>query len=478
MSEQRRIFSNSISMLVNRVAQAIGSFVLTAAIARTLGAQELGQYILALGYYYIFVEIASQGLKTLFTRELSRDAEQIPVYLTNGSLLQFFLSVIAYIALVIVVWALPYSPNTSLTCYILGLTIIPFSLSNVTEAILQAQERMHVIAICTVPVYVVRLVSMIWAMQLHYGVNYIAGILIFSEILILVIEWLSLTRTVRPRWQIDRGYIIHIIKSARTFFAIDAAGIVANKMDILIISLFGNEAIVGVYGAISQLLVPNTIIIFSLNLAALPRMTKAVHQGLEKQRQIAETLIESLLFMSIPMWIGLYFFGEALLLFVYEDPSFRGTNTALFIFSFALILTPIRAPLSNVLIANGLQRFNLFEVIITLIIGVISGMVLVSQYQLLGSALMRGVVSFSACSLIVWAVYNRLFALRPWKIFSRPILISCSMIPVFMILQRSHLSLLGILAIATSVYLILIGVLSIYFFGGSRNLFKKLSNKA
>lgn len=478
MSEQRRrIISNSSSILVNRLAQAIGTFVLTAAIARTLGAQVLGQYLLAVSYYYMFVGIASQGIKTLLTRELSSDLEKIPVYLVSATLLQFFLSVIAYIALVVVVWILPYSPDISTTIYILGLTIIPFSLSNITEAIFQAQERMHLIAISNVPVYVLRLIGMIWAMKLHYGVNYLAGIMILSETLILVIQWLLLIRTIQPKWQIDKGLIVHIISSARTFFAIEATGVVAGRVDIIVISLLGSASMVGIYGGISQLLVPNGIIISSLALAALPRMTKAVEQGLEKQRQTAENLIEFLLFISIPIWIGMCFFGEDLLMLIYRNPDFRGTGTLICILSFLGILSSIRLAFDNLLISNGLQRFNLFEAIITLFVVGISGVILIPQYQLLGAALMRIVGASSACGIIIWAGYSHLFSLRLWKVFSRPILISGLMIPVFIMLQRTDLSLLGILTIATCIYLVFTGCLGIHIFGGPSALFARLFNK-
>ncbi|MHC5731540.1 MAG: oligosaccharide flippase family protein, partial [Nostoc sp.] len=110
---------------MNRLVQSLTSFVLVASIARTLGAYELGRYLLAFSYYYIFMVIASQGLKTLFTRELSRKPEEMPVYLVSGTFLQMLLSILAYIVQVIVVFLLPYNSDTSMTCYIMGLTIIP-----------------------------------------------------------------------------------------------------------------------------------------------------------------------------------------------------------------------------------------------------------------------------------------------------------------------------------------------------------------
>ncbi len=147
-------------MIVNRLVQSITTFVLTAAIARNLGAEAIGQYLLAYSYYFIFVGIASQGLKIFFARELAREPQKTSVYLMSGTWLQLIFSLVSYGGLVIVVFLLPYSSKTSTLCYIMGLTIIPFALSNVTEAIFQAKEKMHLIAIATVPVYVLRLIIM------------------------------------------------------------------------------------------------------------------------------------------------------------------------------------------------------------------------------------------------------------------------------------------------------------------------------
>ncbi|MCC5626376.1 lipopolysaccharide biosynthesis protein, partial [Nostoc sp. CHAB 5715] len=80
MVEKYKFISNSLSMIVNRLAQSITAFVLTAAIARNLGAEAIGQYLLAYSYYFIFVGIASQGLKILFTRELAREPQKTLVY--------------------------------------------------------------------------------------------------------------------------------------------------------------------------------------------------------------------------------------------------------------------------------------------------------------------------------------------------------------------------------------------------------------
>ncbi|WP_461947113.1 oligosaccharide flippase family protein [Nostoc sp.] len=473
MVEKYKFISNSLSMIVNRLAQSITAFVLTASIARTLGAEALGQYLLAYSYYFIFVGIASQGLKTLFTRELAREPEKTPIYLMSGTWLQLIFSFFSYGVLVIVVFLLPYSSKTSTICYIMGLTIIPFALSNITEAIFQAQEKMHLIAISTVPVYILRVIIMIWAMQLKYGIESLGAILCFSETLILVIEWIFIIRLVKIEWQIDGNFVLNTIKNARTFFAIEGIAVLNGRVQILILSLLGNEFLVGLFGGITQLLLPFSIIANSITLAMFPRFSKAVDQGRDRQRQIAENVIEILLIMALPLLIGLLFFGKDLLVLIY-NPSFAQANLALRLSAISLVFLPFIRSLAYVLVANGFEIVNLREVVITTTLGSLGGVALVSQYQLLGAALMALLMTIIGFSQYIYFTYTRLFSLNLWRIMRRPLLICFLMLPIFILLEKISLDFLYTLIIATCAYGLFVIYLGIRAFGGFRFLWMKL----
>jgi len=473
---QRKLLTNSLSLLVNRLVQSITTFVLTAAIARTFGAYELGQYLLAFSYYYVFVCIASQGLKTLLTREMCRNPQETPVYLVNGTLLQLFLSIICYAAMVVFVFVLPYSYDTSTVCYIMGLTIIPFSLSNVTEAVFQAQERMNLIVISTVPVYILRLLVMLWTMHLNYGLNYVAGIFVVSETIIFVIELILLRRIVKPKWQIDQDFIYHIFKSARTFLAIDAVGIISSKMDIFIISLLGSELMVGLYGAIMQLIQPFMMIVNSVCLAAFPSLTKAVDVGKEKSQQVTENIIEMLLYIALPFFVGMLFIGNNLINFIYKDVNFNQIDLVIKISFLAIIFYPFKQTFVYLLLANGLEKFNLVEVVVTNIVASLSGILLILEYKLIGAAFMSLMSSLTAFSLLTSFVYSRLFSLDLLRIIRRPLLVTIGMVLVFLILQKFRLDFLLILIISTCAYGLFMSFVSIHVFGGPRIMWKKLLN--
>ncbi|WP_392531412.1 oligosaccharide flippase family protein [Nostoc sp. C117] len=463
-------------MIINRLAQSITTFVLTACIARILGAEALGQYLLGFTYYFIFVNIASQGLKTLFTREIAREPEKTPVYLISGTWLQLIFGFLSYVVLVIVVFLLPYSSETSTVCYIMGLAIIPFSLSNITEAIFQAKEKMHLIAIATVPVYVIRLLIMLWAMRMNYGIDYLAAILVISESVILIIEWILITGIVKTKWEIDGDFVWNTIKNARTFLAIEALAVVNGRIQILILSLSGSEFIIGVYGGIMQLFQPFFIISNSICIAIFPGLSKAVSQGRENQQRIISNCIEILLIIALPLCIGLLFIGKNLLTFIY-NPSFAQGSLALSVIALSLIFTPFNQSLSFLLVANGFEIVNLRQVAINTTLGSLVGIVLVSQYNLLGAAIMTFLMSFIAFIQYVYFSYTLLFPLNLWQIVRSPLLMSILMVIVFIILEKIHLNFLWTLAIATCSYTLFVNILSIHTLGGMHTVWQKLVRK-
>ncbi|WP_232731919.1 oligosaccharide flippase family protein [Kamptonema formosum] len=456
---RRKVVGNSLSMAVNRLAQSLTSFVLFAWIARLLGPYELGQYLLAFTYYFIFMSVAAQGFKTLFTRELSRHPQETPVYLVSGTLLQLLFSLTGYALLFAAVFALPYSSDTSTVCYVLGLAILPFSLSNVTEAIFQAQEKMHLIAASTVPVYILRVGVMVWAMKLNFGVSFLAGIFVISEFLILLIEWVLLARTVKPKWQINWEFIWHTVRAARTLVAIEGVAALSGRMQVLILSLLGGEVVVGLFGGVAQLMQPFEILAQSVVLAVFPSLSKAVTLGKEKQRHLVESIAEILLCVALPLLVGLYFMGGDLLIFIYRDPSFAEATAALKVVALGLVAVSFIRPLSSLLVANGLERVNLREVSVTNVLGGLFSVVLVSQYQLLGAAIAALLMNISACSQYMYAVRTRLFSIHWWGILRRPLLISVFMLAVFLILQEISQNFLLTAVAASLAYLLLMGVL-------------------
>lgn len=462
MKGLRKLLGNSFALLLNRLVQSITTFILAASIARILGAYELGQYMLAFSFYYVFMTLASQGFKTLFTRELAQNPVETPSYLVSGTFLQFLFSVIAYAVMVVVVYFLPYNQNTSTVCYVLGLAIIPFSLSNVTEAIFQAEEKMQLIAVSTVPVYIVRVIAIIWAMNLKYNVTTVSAIMVASEWLIFFVEWCLVTQFVKFEWRLNWKFMWDTTKASGSFIVIEGISVLGYRLQVFILSLLGGELVVGLYGAVLQLMQPFQIISHSVVLAVFPKMSKAIDSGKDSQRQITQFTIEILLMVALPLLLGIVFFGKELLILLYQEQSFAEAQFALNIFAIGLISSSFIRPLSYLLVANGFEKVNLWQVFITTILDCSISIVLVSQYKLNGAAIT--VIFTDYVALVIYYVEScrRLFTLNFLATVSRPLIIGAAMLPIFIALKSLSLDIILVLIVSSLVYFLFLGILGVY----------------
>ncbi|MCU0523789.1 MAG: oligosaccharide flippase family protein [Elainella sp. Prado103] len=477
LSERRQLILNSMAVMSNRLTQSIASFVLTAAIARLLGAQALGQYLIGFTYYFMFMNVVAQGFKNLFIRELARDPSVTPLYLISGSLLQFVFSLLGYGLLVFVVTLLPYSPETIQLCYLIGLALIPFSLSNVTEAIFQAQERMHLIAMSTVPVYLVRVGAMIAVMLHGYGIQTVALLFVLSELLILLLQWGLMLRSIRPSWRVDWNFIGQVAKAARTFLAIEAIAVLNSRRQLILLSLFGGEVAVGLFGAIAQFLMPFDIVIQSFILALFPKLSQALGTNRDRLRHLTEHLLDASLCIAVPYAVGLWFIGQSLLIGVYQDSSFSAAGSALGWLALSLIVIAVNKPLSQALIASNLERINLREVVVDTIVGGIITGFLIWQFQLMGAVMAPIVTNLIALSQFNWAVRKQLFRLHWWRIFRRSIGLAIIMIAVFWLAQYFSWSLIMTILLAMTVYGMAVILYGIQMLGGYTVTRNKLKSK-
>jgi O-antigen/teichoic acid export membrane protein len=371
---------------------------------------------------------------------------------------------------------MPYSKDTSTVCYIMGLTIVPFALSNVTEAIFLAHEKMHLIAVTTVPIYILRLFAMLAAMYFKYGIEYVAVIFVVSEALILLIQWLCILRFVKPEWKIQHSFIRDTVREVRTLFAIEGVAVISSRLDVVILSIVGSELLLGFYGGVVQLLQPFFIIATSLVITMFPAMSRTADQGRNEQRRIIGNLIEMLMLIALPFLVSILFVGQDVLTLVY-GAGFAQATLALQISALSLLLLPFSRALSYLLVARGFEQVNLREVAVTTAIGGGIGIVLISQFQLLGAAAMVVAKEVIAASQYIFATYHRLFALDLGRIFARPLLVSLLMIPLFWGLKQSKFETWMILLIATVAYGIFVGAIGVFVLGIPHRIYAKLLNK-
>lgn len=384
----RKAGGNAISLLTSDVMNRASTFVLYALVGRHLGAYEFGQLTLALTLFYTFQVFAIAGLKILITRQVAKDPSQTGKYFTNGCAIVAVFSICSIATLLAVVRLINYSRATALVTLLLSLGLFPYAFSAICEGIFQAWERMRYIPFVNVPISVSKITCAFVLLSRGYGLYAVVLILLFSQFAIAGVEgWILLRQFPRNHSPIDLPFSFAMIRSGSTFLGIDGILAATGSVNVILLSKVTNETQTGLYSAAMQLMAPLLLVYQSIALSVFPAMCQRVNPGFQSVRRIAESVIELLLIVALPIVAGLFFMGDWALSLIYKSPVFLQAFTALRIIVWILILQAFTSVLGQVLIASHREKINLRIVVVNTLVNLLIAWPLISRFGLCGAAL-------------------------------------------------------------------------------------------
>jgi len=382
------VITNSITLLTSDVVNRATTFVLYALVARHLGAFQFGQMSLSLTLFATFQVFALAGLKNLVTREVAKDRSKTDAYLVNGSIVVTLSSLVCIATMFLFTRVMNYAPDTAAVILLVSLSLLPFSLSAVCEAVFQAWERMCYIAYANVPVNVAKIGIAFALLSSGYGLYTLVVLLLASQLAVAATEWwLMLRHITRPTLRVDPRFSVEMARSTSTFLGIDGVIAAMGSLNIILVSKLANEKEAGLYNAATQLMVPMTLIYQGVTLSLFPMMCRTFQFGLQNLKRIAEQLIELLMAIALPTLVGLFFLADSALWSLYGKKEFVAASGALRILVWTLVLTALTNVLGPVLLASLREKVTLRIVLINAAVSLTLGLTLISRFGLIGAAL-------------------------------------------------------------------------------------------
>jgi O-antigen/teichoic acid export membrane protein len=382
-----RIAGNTASLLTNDVVTKASTFFIYALISRYLGAFQFGQMTLALSLLYTLQVLAPAGLEILITREIARDRSKTNLYLVNGSLVSFLASLVSIAILQLVVSSLHYSPDTIRVISLVSISLVPFSLFCITEAVFKGWERMQYISYANVPPNVIKVLLVFGILSQGLGLPTVGWILLFTNTVILAVEWWLLVRKIlRPTLTLDLGFSLRMTRTAATFLGYQSIIAFTGTFIYIFLSKAASETQVGLFSAANQLMAPVLLLIQSIVNSLFPIMCQKYDTSLPALKQITDRLIELLLTIALPTTVFLFFCSGNVLKLFYGNAAFLQASIPLRIMVAGLIVKVFTAVLGSVLLASQREKLVLLIVVITTISQVLLGAGLISRFGLIGAA--------------------------------------------------------------------------------------------
>ena len=412
----RHLIGNTLSLVTNDMVNRAITFVVYALIARFLGIYEFGQMSLTLTIFYLLQNLAPIGIKILVVRDVSKEKGKTWSYLIGGSMVAAFSSLLALGILYLFSQVLNYAKDTTTIIFLMSFGLIPYSISAVFEAILQAHEKIRLITFANVPISILRGVLSYLLLKQGFQLSWIAVIFSATFFATMLMEGILVWRSIpMEKGKVDFVFIRQIIQSSVAFLGLQTLIAVSGSLLPLIISVTNTEIQVGLFNAANQLMSPFLLVMQSIVMSLFPRLCQKHDLGADEFSTSTRRLVELLAAFAIPVSIGLFYFSQPVLILLYDKPDFIASVPVLQIMVWILITRSTTSVLGRVLMAANREKSLLKIMIIELIATVIISVIVIPIYQIAGAAITALVIGLLDLILHMNAVRSVI----PWKNFSK-----------------------------------------------------------
>ena len=384
----RRVIVNITSLLTSDIVSKAATFAVYALVARNCGPRSFGQLSLGLTLLYTFQVFAAAGLPTLITREIAKHRASSGRYFANASLIVVCSFVLSLIILALFVLASRYPRDTSEIIVLLGVGILPCSLTTINEAVLIAWEKMHCILLIYIPVNAFKVGAAYYLLSTGHGVRSVVLLTLGCFFATLLLEWPVVFHHLR--WQhvaINTRFCRALLNRTWRFLGIDSLVSLWGSINTVLLSWICSEAAVGLFNAAWQLLVPARMMLQAIVSSLYPVMCRRAEESRERFRQLTVLLLEILAVIAVPSCILLYFGAAPIINTLYSNRDFAGSVVVLRIMQPVLILHAVAATFGLVLFSHRHERRTLRIVTLVVAFNLVSGTMLIYAYGVVGAAI-------------------------------------------------------------------------------------------
>lgn len=227
------------------------SFLIQLLVARYLGLDALGQYTVAMAYLNISQVLCEMGLPLWMVRRLAQAPELRRAYFQRGVLLQVSSALLLWALLAGLAALLPYPDVTRNAIFWVGASLPLFAVTSAAATIFQAAERMPLAFAIEFVTNLLILLLSVWLLWQQRSVADLLLVVVVSQGIGMVTALVLLVAsrlTAEP--QVAESMPLQaMIRGAFSFFGLSLTDVLLQRIDILILSLFGDARLIAAYSA-------------------------------------------------------------------------------------------------------------------------------------------------------------------------------------------------------------------------------------
>jgi O-antigen/teichoic acid export membrane protein len=370
------------------------TLLLTIFLPRYLGAAAVGKFHFATSIWAIMTILVTFGMDTLLTKEIARRPERTSDLFGTTIVLRLLLYVVAFGLVTLYLRLTGYPQDTVQVVYVIGLSMLIWEFVQACTASLQGLERMEYISLGAIAGKAFNTALSITLLLMGYGVLFIALVtvggalvnLLFTLYFLRRLQPLRLSFSFTAARQLLVGGIPYLLSGIFLTLYI--------KIDIVVISYFVNDTVVGWYGAADQLFGTFLFIPTVFMTAIFPALSRLYVQDSGTLPKLMSKSFDLLLLLSLPIGLGLMVIAGPLVVLLF-GPEFTNSGPVLAIFGIVLILTYQNMLLGQFLISTDRQNKWTAVMAVATVVSLVLAILLIPWFQQrYGNGGIGGTVSF------------------------------------------------------------------------------------
>lgn len=402
MSLAKRIAHNTIIQIAGKILSTLLGLFSLALITRHLGQFGFGQYTTITTFLTFFAVMADLGLTLITVQMISGETKNENKILNNLFSLRL-ISALIFVGLApLSVFFFPYSSVVKIGVLITALSFVFPALNQVLIGLFQKKLNMDKSSLAEVISRLVLLGGIIVSGKLGYGLT---GILITSVIASgssFLLHYIFSLKFATIKFEFDLSLWKLIISRSWPLALTIVLNLIYLRADTLILSLFKDSEIVGLYGAAYRMIDVLTTLPFMFAGLILPILTAAwLENNKDSFKKILQKSFDFMAIIAIPLVIGAQFLAKPIMIFI-AGPDFLMAGDILKILIFSVAAIFLGTMFSHAVIAINQQKKMISFYVFTSISSLAAYLILIPRYSYLGAA---AVTIYSEVMIAIFSAY-------------------------------------------------------------------------
>jgi O-antigen/teichoic acid export membrane protein len=405
-----KIAKNTVFLSVANIAGRLIGFFYFLLLARFLGVATFGVYNFTIAFVYNFIPVADFGLERLVLRDISRKPNKTSFYLARLLPLRLFLSLGAYLLVLLLALVLKQPLRQIGYLAIFGLFIFPHTITYLLTSFLNAKEKMKYMALSVIfgqlAVFAIGITFVL--LKLPLSVIFLAGFLA-SSIVALTFLLKAKSWGLPLGWVIDKKFFLKALSQSWAFAVLLILAVFYIRISLILVGLIKGDYYTGLYGSAFKFIEATILIPQSLALALFPLSARLFLKDKKKLEKVYQKALLVLFLFSLPFVAVLGWLPMLIIKLAYGQ-AYLSAAPVMSLLGASLILFFLNALPGNIIQNSPQFKKFLPWAVLNFVITLVLCLILIPRYSIIGAA--WAVIGGEVAGLFI----NNLFV---WKILKK-----------------------------------------------------------